>query len=251
MSYIKLSGVSLEFPLYDPVSRSLRRTITKRIPVGGLIKEHGKQKISILALDNIDVTLEDGDRVALLGHNGAGKTSMLKLLAGFYEPTSGEIQRDGTVSALLSLTAGMDYNLSGHENIILCGMLYGLSKQEVEKKIDSISEFSELGSYLDLPVRLYSQGMILRLAFSICTSIDSDILLLDEWVGVGDQAFIQKARQRLSEIVFRSSIMVLATHSNDVAMQLCNKALFLDHGKVLFQGGIEETIEFQKSHLQN
>lgn len=248
MPIIKLSDVSLEFPIYDPVTRSLRRSITRGIPIGGLIKKSKNERVSILALDSINITLQDGDRIALLGHNGAGKTSMLKLLAGFYEPTSGSILTQGKVSALLSLTAGMDYNLSGYENIMLCGMLHGISKPEVQQKMHGIAEFSELGSYLDLPVRLYSQGMRLRLAFSICTSINSDILLLDEWVGVGDQAFILKARQRLSEMVFQSSIMVLATHSTNVAKQLCNKALVLEHGKLLYYGEINQAIEFQKSY---
>ncbi len=247
MPRIVLEQVSLDFPVYDTVSRSLTRSITKGIPVGGTIKLGEDKRTSILALDELDLSFSDGDRVALFGHNGAGKTSLLKLLSGFYEPTSGTLTRNGKVSVLLDLMAGMDVNINGYDNILICGMLHGLNRKEVLARMDDIASFSELGSYLELPLRLYSQGMMLRLAFSICTSVDCDILLLDEWIGAGDQAFIQKAKERISDIVYRSSILVFATHSPDVARLLCNKALFLEHGKVLLNGEIDEVIAYQAS----
>lgn len=249
MPSIKLENVSLNYPLYDTVSRSLTRSLTRSIPVGGQIKQDTDQRTSILAIDDLTVTLQEGDRVALLGHNGAGKTSLLKVLAGFYEPTSGAIQREGKVAALLNLMAGMEPNISGYENILLCGMLHGLSRRQVLQRIDDIAEFSELGSYLDMPLRLYSQGMMLRLAFSICTSVDSEILLLDEWVGAGDQAFIQKAGERMAKMVYRSSILVFATHSIEVAQRFCNKAMYLEHGKLLQYGEIDEVIAFQAERI--
>ena len=249
MPNITLKNVSLDFPVYDNISRSLTRAITASIPIGGRIKRNKGERTSILALDDISISFEHGDRVALLGHNGAGKTTMLKLLAGFYEPTSGSILREGKVSALLDLMAGMDINMNGYDNILLCGMLHGFNRREVISRMDDIAEFSELGSYLDLPVRLYSQGMMLRLAFSICTSVDCDILLMDEWVGAGDQAFILKAKERLSEMIFRSSIVLFATHNPDVAKQLCNKAIFLEHGKMLKYGEIEHVMAYQAARF--
>lgn len=248
MSMLELKNVSLELPVYDTVGRSLRSTITRNIPVGGRI-EYKRRSTSIRALDDVSLNLKTGDRVALFGHNGAGKTSLLKVLAGFYEPTIGQRRVEGKVAALLNLAAGMDFNLSGSENIMLCGRLYGLSRGEIADRIESIAEFSELGSYLDLPVRLYSQGMVLRLAFSICSSIQFDILLLDEWVGAGDQSFIEKAQERMSEVVFQSAILVLATHSIGVAKQLCNKAVYLEHGKLIKQGDINMIVEFQEERM--
>jgi ABC-type polysaccharide/polyol phosphate transport system ATPase subunit len=244
MPNITLDNVSLDYPIYDSKSRSFRRSLTRVIPVGGRIRKHHGQRTSILALDKINLSLQDGDRVALLGHNGAGKTTLLKVLAGFYEPTSGSIRSSGKVSALLNLMSGMDTNLSGYENIILCGMLHGLTRNETHERLPEIAEFSELGDYLDMPVRLYSSGMLLRLAFSICTSINCDILLLDEWVGAGDQGFIQKTRERLSQLIFRSAIMVFATHNPEVAKQLCTKAMYLQHGKLAMFGEINDVLSF-------
>lgn len=244
MPHITLQNVSLDYPIYDSKSRSFRRSLTRVIPVGGRIKKSQGKRSSILALDNVNLSLQDGDRVALLGHNGAGKTTLLKVLAGFFEPTSGSMQREGKVSALLNLMSGMDVNLSGYENIILCGMLHGMSKAETYQRMPEIAEFCELGDYLEMPIRLYSSGMLLRLAFSICTSINCDILLLDEWVGAGDQGFIQKTQERLSQLIFRSAIMVFATHNPEVAKQLCTKAMFLDHGKLAMFGDIEEVLAF-------
>ena len=243
MPRISLNGVSLDYPIYDSESRSLRRSVTKVVPVGGKINKKESGRRSILALDNISFTLEEGDRVALLGHNGAGKTTLLKLLAGFYEPSKGVVSTEGRVSALLSLMSGMDSDLNGYENILLCSMLYGLTKKQALQRMDDIAAFSELGPYLEMPVRLLSSGMILRLAFSICTSIDCEILLLDEWVGAGDQSFIKKTKQRLSEMVFRSAIMVFATHNPIVAYQLCNKAIYLEHGKLILFGDIKDVLE--------
>lgn len=252
MPTIKLNNVSLDFPVYDAESRSLTTSVTKLVPIGGKIRRGKGQRTSVLALDNISLSFTDGDRVALLGHNGAGKTTLLKLLSGFYEPTSGEFSSTGKVSALLDLMSGMDLNMSGQENIILCGMLHGLQKKEILRRQDEIARFSGLGDYLTMPVRLYSAGMMLRLAFSICTSIDCEILLLDEWVGTGDQAFREKTHERLSELIFRSAILVFATHDNEVAKRLCNKAVFLEHGKALMYGEIDDVLIYsEQRYLQS
>ena len=245
-----LDRVSLDFPVYDAESRSLTHSMSKSIPVGGRIRHKNKKTTSILALDGISLELNQGDRVALLGHNGAGKTSLLKLLSGFYEPTSGSITSQGRIAALLNLMSGLDLNMSGYDNILLVGMLHGLKRAEILKKVEDISEFSELGEYLNMPVRLYSSGMILRLAFAICTSVECDILLLDEWIGAGDHAFREKTHERLSRLVFRSAILVFATHDLVIARELCHKAIFLEHGKLLYFGDIEAGIDYSQEHAE-
>ena len=249
MPKIILDNVSLDYPIYDTENRSLRQSLTRAIQIGGEIRRGKDERTSILALNGVSISFNDGDRVALLGNNGAGKTSLLKVLAGFYEPTSGTIYSSGKVSALLNLMSGMDVNLNGYENIVLCGMLHGLERKEAVNRVDDIAKFSELGPYLGMPVRLYSSGMVLRLAFSICTSIDCEILLLDEWIGAGDQSFIQKTQERLSQLIFRSAIMIFATHNPAVARQLCTKAIYLEHGKLSIFGEIDEVLEFQAENI--
>lgn len=249
MAYIHLENVSLDYPLYDAFDRSFLKSLKNRIPVGGVINANAGSKPSVLALDNVNLRFENGDRVALLGHNGAGKSSLLKLLAGFYEPSEGVFLSEGRVSALLSLTAGMDMNQSGYKNILMCGMLRGLSKNEVLKRMPEIVDFCELGSYLHIPIRLYSDGMILRLAFAICSRMSYEILLMDEWFATGDLAFVEKAKSRLLSVVNDTSILVFATHNSDFARQLCNKAVYLEHGKVLYQGTINDGLEYQRERL--
>ena len=244
MPHIILNNVSLDYPVYDAESRSLRRSVTRVLPVGGKIRRRVGKRTYILALDKISVSLKDGDRVALLGHNGAGKTSFLKLLAGFYEPTSGTIEKEGKTSAMLNLMAGMDVSLSGYENILLCGTLHGLRRKEVLERMDEIADFSELGTYLHMPVRLYSSGMVQRLAFSISTSINCEILLLDEWFGAGDYSFRQKTSERLSKLVFNSAILVYATHSPEIARELCTKAIYLEHVNMCMFDEIDAVLEF-------
>ncbi len=242
MPKIFVEEASLDIPIYDAVGRSLRRSLTKGLKVGGTMRRQDGRKLSVLALQNISLSLVEGDRVAVFGHNGSGKTSLLKLLSGFYEPTTGLVNCEGRISTLLDLTSGMDVYLNGYENIFLCGMLYGLSKEEIHERVDDIAAFSGLGEFLDIPVRLYSQGMMLRLAFSICTSIDCDILLLDEWIGAGDENFVVQAKERLNRMIFRSSILVFATHSTQVALELCNKALLLNHGTLELFGEINDVV---------
>lgn len=250
MPNIKLNNVSLDYPIYDPVHRSLTRVLTSRIPVGGKIREGQKKKLSILALDDVSFELKRGDRVALLGHNGAGKTSLLKVLSGFFAPSSGTAVIDGRIAALLDLASGLDMQLTGHENIMLCGMLRGLSRKQVKEKIPEIEAFCELGPYLSLPVKTYSQGMVIRLAFSICTSVACDVLLLDEWFGAGDQAFVTKSRERLKQVIQDSAILVFATHSIDIAKQLCNKGMYFEQGSLIMFDQLERVIEFQQDRAQ-
>jgi lipopolysaccharide transport system ATP-binding protein len=241
-TYLKLENVSLEFPVYNTRARSLKRSLL-HISTGGRIGLSGNDLVVVKSLSNINLDLEHGDRIALLGHNGAGKTTLLRVLAGAYEPTRGTVQRTGRVAALFDLMLGMDPEASGDENITIRAMLMGLSRGQIAKKRRAIEEFTELGDYLQMPIRTYSSGMLLRLGFGISTSIEPEILLMDEWLAAGDAAFIAKAQARLEELIGNTGILVLASHSMGLVRRICNKAVWLQKGSVVRFGDVGEVIE--------
>lgn len=246
MASITLDSVSVDFPIYNVAARSLKKHFI-RLTTGGVLSRDDTKCVTVKALDNVSFKLEHGDRVGLIGHNGAGKSTLLRVLAQIYEPTSGAISFDGKVSPLLNVMLGINSESTGYENIILRGLLLGLTKKEIEAKIDEIAEFTELGDYLSVPIRTYSSGMQLRLAFGVATSITPEILLLDEVVGVGDANFMAKAQRRFDELIEQSSIVVLASHSNDIIAKMCNKAIVLESGRVKFFGDIEEALRLYKN----
>ena len=238
MAYIELKDVCIDFPI--PKSKSslnLGRSVKHTI--GGKFKSNVGAS-SIRALDKITLKLCNGDRVGLVGHNGAGKTTLLRVLAGVYPPTNGEIRSDGRIASLLDISLGFDLEASGHENIFLRGLYLGLSKQQISECMDKISNFTNLDNYLSMPLRTYSSGMLMRLAFAITTEVDPDIILMDEWISVGDARFMEQAKERLESFISTSSIMVLASHSEALIRSTCNKAILLGQGEVLAQGSVEE-----------
>ena len=239
MASIQLSNVSLDFPIYSLNARSIKKQLV-RVSTGGRVTGQEQNRIIVKALDSISLTFSDGDRVGLVGHNGAGKSTLLRLLAGIYVPTTGSLQVEGNVSALLDVMLGIDHESTGYENILLRGLLYGYSKQQIKAMQGEIAEFTGLGDYLAMPVRTYSSGMLLRLAFSVATSIAPDILVVDEIVGAGDADFMEKAKIRMNELVGRTNILVLASHSDEVIKQFCNKVIKLDAGKVVYYGSLEK-----------
>jgi lipopolysaccharide transport system ATP-binding protein len=239
--FIELHNVMVEFPIYNAHGRSLKRSLVS-ITTGGHLGLGKNDRVVVKALENINLQFEHGDRVALIGHNGAGKTTMLRVLAGVYEPTGGQIISSGKIAALSDIMLGIDMESTGHENISIRGRLLGLSQKEVEARRGEIAEFSGLGEYLDIPVRTYSSGMVLRLAFAVSTSVVPDILLLDEWIGAGDATFLAKAEERLNRLVGETGILVLATHSLTLAQRVCNRAVWMEHGSVKAQGPIEDVI---------
>lgn len=196
-----------------------------------------------IALDRISFSLEPGDRLGLLGRNGSGKTTLLKTLAGVYPPVSGELEVTGSVAAIFNASLGFQKEATGLENIYLRGAMLGLKFSELEKLIPEIIEFSELGDWIHQPLDNYSSGMALRLAFSITTAIRSDILLLDEWLGAGDAAFLKKARARMQEMVEDASIVVLATHNLSLMRSQCSHAMVIEDGRIEFLGGLDEAEE--------
>ncbi|WP_158045239.1 ABC transporter ATP-binding protein [Skermanella pratensis] len=246
--HIDLNNVSVEFPVYNAHGRSLKRSLMN-MTTGGHLGLGKNDRIVVRALQNITLSFEHGDRVALIGHNGAGKTTMLRVLAGAYEPTAGQIVSSGRIAALSDIMLGIDAESTGHENISIRGRLLGLDHRQIERLRPEIAEFSGLGDYLDIPVRTYSSGMILRLAFAVSTSVVPDILLLDEWIGAGDATFLSKAEERLDHLVGNSGILVLATHSLALTRRVCNRAVWMEHGSVRAEGPIEEVIRAYETSL--
>lgn len=199
---------------------------------GGRIAAASRNVMVVRALSDVSLEIHEGDRVGIMGHNGSGKTSLLRMLAGIYEPTSGQLQVQGKVSSFINLGLGMDTEATGAENILLCGLMFGLEYDEIQRLTPSIGEFSGLGDFLDMPVRTYSSGMMMRLVFSIVTSVHAEILLMDEWLSVGDADFVVHAKERLTRLVDSASILVLASHNETVVEDLCNVIVRLEHGEV-------------------
>lgn len=230
----------VDFPIFDARTRSLKQTFLGA--AGGAIGRNSSNVVVVEALKNINLHLREGDRVGLVGHNGAGKSTLLRLLSGIYEPTRGSADVRGRVAPVFDLGVGMDPEISGYENIIIRGLFLGQTRQQMQEKMEEIAEFSELGEYLDMPLRTYSSGMRIRLALGVVTSIDPEILLLDEGLGAVDAAFMRKARNRLKDMVRRSGLLVFASHSNEFLAQLCDKAIWIDHGEVALAGSVEEVV---------
>lgn len=249
MAQITLNAVCVDIPIYDATGRSMKSQLI-RIGRSSQI-ENNRGVVIVRALNELSFSLEEGDRVGLIGHNGAGKSTLLRVLAGIYQPTSGVISREGKTIPLLDLSLGMEENCTGYQNIRMRGLLLGMSSAEIEQKTSEIADFTELGDYLKLPLRTYSSGMRVRLAFSISTAVDAEILLLDEIIGAGDASFIHKANARLSAMRNSSKIVVLASHDNNVIRQFCNKALWMEHGRLLAFGETEQVVcEYERATAQ-
>jgi ABC-type polysaccharide/polyol phosphate transport system ATPase subunit len=249
MNKIQLKNVILRYSVYEGMHQSLKNSLFS-FSVGGRISRNNKAA-TIAALDDISLDINEGDRVGIIGPNGAGKSTLLRVLAGSYIPQSGEVFIKGSVSTLFSPRLGMAPYSSGYENIYLRGLVMGFSKEQIDKNIDEIAEFSGLGEFLHLPIGSYSAGMVLRLAFAITTTIQPDILLMDEWLAVGDREFQLSARARLMDLVEKANILVLASHDLENIEKLCNKALFLRQGKIVRFGPVEEVVGLYKSRIKS
>jgi ABC-2 type transport system ATP-binding protein/lipopolysaccharide transport system ATP-binding protein len=240
MALISLTNACVDFTIFNSSNRSIRKRVLGS--VGGLVKSSSSGQTVVRALSNLNLELNSGDKLAVIGHNGAGKSTLLKLLSGIYEPTEGSCSIIGQTSSLLDMTMGMDFELTGKENIILRSVLLGKTFSEAKELIDDIVEFSQLGDYIDLPMRTYSSGMVLRLAFGISTAVHPEIILLDEVIGVGDANFAERSKNRLTNMLSNASIMVLASHNNDILREYCNKAIQLEGGKIIRSGTVEELL---------
>lgn len=242
MAKINLRDVSVQFPVYNVNARSFKKRFI-RLATGGSVVEDANKHIVVSALKNLNITIEHGDQVGLIGHNGAGKSTFLRLLSGIYEPTDGDMCIDGNVSSMLNLMHGIEGEFTGYENITMRGTLMGLSRTEIKAQANEIAELTGLGDYLAMPIRTYSSGMMVRLAFAISASIKPEILLLDEIFNAGDSNFMEKARAKMISLLNHSSIVVMATHSDDLIKEFCNKALLLENGQVKYYGNVEKALE--------
>lgn len=241
MASITVENAWVEFPV------SLARGGSAHISrTGGQID---KAKGVVTALSEISIELREGDRLGLMGHNGAGKSTMLRLLAGAYPPTRGRITSVGRISTLFNTVPGLSMDGTGRENVVTCGLYLGLSRKQISARMDEIIDFAELGDYIDLPVRIYSTGMLTRLGFSIATAVDPEILLLDEGLATGDAHFARKAEERMNQLIARSSILVIASHSETLLGKMCNRGLLLEHGRAVAVGPAENLIQSYRASV--
>lgn len=241
MARIDLKNVSVDFPVYNVNARSLKKVFL-RVATGGAVVQDANQHIVVHALKDISLSIRDGDRIGLIGHNGSGKSTFLRLLSQIYEPSAGDINIQGRVSPLLDIMHGIEAESTGYENIFTRGTILGMSRKEIRERTEEISELSGLGDYLAMPIRTYSSGMMVRLAFSISTSINPDILVIDEVFGAGDADFMTKARNKMISLLNQSSIVVMATHSDDLINEFCNKALLMEGGRIKYFGDVKTAL---------
>ena len=241
MISLRLESVTVDFPVYSTGARSLKKRLLHR-GTGGRIAHGAGDRLRVRALEDVSLALKHGDRIGLVGPNGAGKTTLLRVLAGAYEPTRGRIERCGRTASLLNVSLGIDSEATGYENIMTRGLFLGLRPEQVRSRMDDIAAFSELGDYLAMPVHTYSAGMRLRLAFAVCTCFDPEILLMDEWLGMGDRAFVEKAQRRLKQFVERAGILVLASQNSSLLQRVCSTGILLDRGRVKCFGPINKVL---------
>jgi lipopolysaccharide transport system ATP-binding protein len=230
VAYIRADRLTIEFPLYHLGARSLKKRL---LAASSIRVRQDANRISVSALRDLSFSIDPGERVALVGGNGAGKTTLLRCLAGIYEPVSGSLELMGSVGSLIDPAAGMDSDATGRENIVLRGMFLGYSRLECEAMADEAGRFSGLGEFLDMPVRTYSAGMGIRLAFAAATTMAPDILLMDEWFLAGDADFIEKASRRLEELVSGAEILVLATHDMSIVRKWCTRVFEMAGGHLV------------------
>jgi lipopolysaccharide transport system ATP-binding protein len=231
-SLIEMKNLFVELPIYENSHRSFKNKMLNLTTGGRIASGVGKYPF-VRAIDDCSISIQHGEKVGLVGHNGSGKSTLLRVLAGVYSPVRGELKIDGRLASLLDVSMGLDPDATGIENIYLRGVMDGLSPSIIRRKLDDIVKFTELGDYLGLPVRTYSSGMTLRLAFGISTSVDADILLMDEWLSVGDADFSAKATERLKSIVDKAGILVIASHDINLLNNICSRIITLEHGKVI------------------
>lgn len=238
MAKIELADVSITFNAYQQ-----KRVSLKEYLVRGLFRPSANPVLQVRALEGINLSARDGDRVGVIGHNGAGKSTLLKTLAGVYPPTTGTCVVEGKICSLFDITLGFEMEATGWENIRYRSYLQGETPRSLRGKLDEIAEFSELGDFLNIAVRNYSAGMLMRLAFSIATAIDPEVLLIDEVLAVGDLAFLQKAQARMRELMKSARLMVMVAHDLETIRNMCTRVLWMSHGQVVASGPPGEVVD--------
>ena len=250
MSSIDLNNVCLDYIVmtgYGSLKRSVlngcRSIVRKSRGKSAPAQAVGGHSL-FRALNNIDLKINKGDRVGLIGHNGAGKSTLLRVIAKIYKPGIGSVSITGKTSSLFDVNLGLNLEATGYENIINLGIMRGWSKKAAQSIVEDVKAFTELDSFLDKPVYSYSNGMQMKLAFAVATAIAPEIILIDEVIGVGDAHFMMKAKQRITNLIDKSHILVLTSHSNDIIRDFCNKVVVLEHGEIKFFGDTESGIRF-------
>lgn len=239
MAKINFNKVNIEFPIFNATGRSLTSSILK-VATGGKLDADPNGRVLVKALTDISFSIVEGDKVALLGHNGAGKSTMLRALGRVYSPTRGTVEIVGDIGSLIDISFGINPEATGRENVFIRGQLLGLTKPEIADHYAEIVEFAELGDFMEMPVRTYSSGMHLRLAFAVSTVVRPEILLMDEWLSVGDADFQHKAESRLRALVSETKILVVATHSRELVEAVCTRAIWLEHGQIKMDGPVSK-----------
>jgi ABC-2 type transport system ATP-binding protein len=246
---ISLKNVGVDIPIFDVGHASLKNALLGRT-IGGRFAASGSY-MTVSALKNLDFEAHDGDRIALVGNNGAGKSTLLRVVSHVYPPTSGTVHILGKVSPMFETTMGINMDATGLENIQIAGTIWGMTRAQIKNSVDDIVDFTELGDYLKIPIRTYSTGMLLRLAFAIATVRDPEILLIDEVIGVGDAGFFNKAFARVLKLVERSRILIVASHQDDMLRRFCNKVVWLSHGSLVAYGEIDSVLTaYRNSNAQ-
>ena len=241
MAEITFRDVSIDFPIFNATARSLTSKLLQ-IATGGKLDSDASGRVLVRALTNISFTLNSGDRVGLLGHNGAGKSTLLRALSGVYAPTRGSVSIAGQVGSLIDVGLGINLEATGRENVFIRGQLLGLTNAQIASRYEEIVSFTELGDFMEVPVRTYSSGMHLRLAFAVSTVVRPEILLMDEWLSVGDEGFKAKAENRLTEMVSETTILAIATHSRELIEKVCNRVIWLEHGRIKMDGPVGDVV---------
>lgn len=232
MSSILLKKVNFSYPVLMDSNRSFKKLLLRK-----------NKTTKIHSLKNVTLSADSGERIGLIGNNGAGKTTLLKLLTGIYQPESGISVIKGKVSSLLNINLGVNDELSGIENIKTRGLLMGVSKVELQKKLDEIIDFTELGKFINFPVKTYSAGMKIRIAFSVCTAFKPEILIMDEWLSAGDERFQIKANTRLNNMIQKSNILVIASHNLNFLKKTCNRIIYIKDGSIESDSSVNEGID--------
>ena len=238
---IEVKGLDLEFPLYHGHARSLKKRMLASVT--GRMGEDARHRVVVQALRDVNFSLGSGERLGLIGGNGAGKTTLLRTLAGVFEPVAGRVRVEGSINALLDPSLGMNPELTGRENIRLRGQMQRLDAEALARLEDDVASFAELGDFLELPLRTYSAGMMIRLGFALATAIRPQVLLMDEWLLAGDASFMDKARARIGEMVRSAEIMVLSSHATDIVRSWCTRLIWLDQGRVRADGDVTPVLE--------
>ncbi len=242
---LKVEDISIRFNLSKEKVDNLKELLIKKVK-GEKIRFN-----EFWALKNVSFKINKGDRLGILGLNGAGKSTLLKVIAGVYKPTSGKVTRYGHIAPMIELGAGFDPNYTGRENVFLYGSVLGFSREFLEEKYDEILEFSELGDFIDVPIKNYSSGMRARLGFSIATVVEPEILILDEVLSVGDAKFRRKCEQKMQGMFDHGVTVLFVSHSLDQVKRLCNKAILLEHGQLIAKGDIDDVAEVYESMLND